>query len=48
MSSATTHGTRQPDNERLANRRMWIVTLLITAIILVIAVAFFLFGKAQH
>jgi hypothetical protein len=48
MSSAPMHESQMPEKERRANRRILLVTLLTTAVILAIAVGFFLFGKAQH
>ena len=47
MGSTLVPGPRQSAIEKRANRRIWIVTLLTTAIILAIAITFLLLGRAQ-
>jgi hypothetical protein len=39
--------SQQSEREKRANRRIWITTLLTSAVIFMIAIAFFLFGKAH-
>jgi hypothetical protein len=48
MGSTPVPASRRSAAEKRANRSIWIVTLLTTAVILAIAISFFLFSKAQR